>query len=332
VLYMKNTGTASAPVYVQVTGTTNPLNSVGSTYKVALVDLDADGDLDFVNSTNSSTLDYYKNIGTSTAANFSIVTGSSNPVDGITAGSPVPEFADLDNDGDKDLLVAISDGTFAYYKNTGSASAAVFTLQTGTTLDPFAAVTGGNFQYASLEDVDGDLDLDLTIGTGTEGFFYYRNTGTTSAPAFTARTGTNNPFDAIPVSYSQYYGPDYMDVDGDGDMDLFVAKHDGTVDLYENLRLNNTTGIFAPTTASFNGTINAFPNPVKDVLNFTLSDGIGSTIGVSVLNMEGTTLLNDSFENTGSAESINVSSLNNGIYMLKLNAENKTSVVRFIKQ
>ncbi len=50
ILYYKNTGTASAPVYAQQSGAANPFNGmdVGSDSSPALVDLDGDGDLDMV--------------------------------------------------------------------------------------------------------------------------------------------------------------------------------------------------------------------------------------------------------------------------------------------
>ena len=54
-----------------------------------------------------------------------------------------------------------------------------------------------------LVDLEGDGDPDLVIGNNTGLLHYFENTGTSSSPDFTERTGTDNPLDGISVgSYS----------------------------------------------------------------------------------------------------------------------------------
>jgi hypothetical protein len=447
-LYFKNNGPASAPVYVNVTGTYSPLNvTSGYTFTApAFSDIDGDGDLDLMLGSRYGIFTYYQNTGNSTAPVYTMQTGTNNPMNAqSTVNFSTPVFVDLDNDGDKDLVSGSYTGGMYYFMNTGTVSAPVFTMQTGTN-NPVEITSSYTLWTPTFVNFDGDADMDMVVGTYLGGMLYFANTGTSSAPVFTAKTGTNNPFAAIT---NNGVAPAFDDIDGDTDLDLFVGLGAGTVTLYENTTLNLPTvgasnlGFTSVTTTSFTinwtngdgsdrlvlikqgsavdqnpanatgysasagygsgselgtgnyavyngtgnsvtvtgltpntiyyvkiyefdgtgstteydisdgltgsqttnavsaglasspvfrGTLAAYPNPVKDVLNFSLKDGIGSSMKVSVLNMAGSEILSQNFDNNGSVMSINVSELDNGMYMLRLSSDSKVSVVKFVKQ
>ncbi|MCA9096171.1 MAG: VCBS repeat-containing protein, partial [Planctomycetaceae bacterium] len=193
--YFKNTGTAIAPVYAKQTGANNPLDGVylGFTTAPALGDLDGDGDLDLIVGNLDGQFTYYKNTGSAISPVFVSQTGSNNPLDGFDVGTDsAPTLGDLDGDGDLDLIVGNLDGTFKYYKNTGTAKAPVLVDQTGSD-NPLNGVDVGDWSTPALGDVDGDGDLDLVVGEQDGTFIYYKNTGTATAPVFVSQTGSNNP-------------------------------------------------------------------------------------------------------------------------------------------
>ena len=74
---------------------------------------------------------YFENTGTAASSGLHRAHGRANPLDGQGRRYSTPSLADLDRDGDLDLVAGESLGTFAYYENTGGATSPVFTLRTG---------------------------------------------------------------------------------------------------------------------------------------------------------------------------------------------------------
>lgn len=117
--YFQNTGTASAAAFAAPT--TNPfgLATGAAGYTTAtFVDLDADGDKDLFSSAGNS-FDYYQNTGTASAPAFGTVMSLPFSLTIIGANNGATNsFADLDNDGDLDMISGISLGDIIYYQNT----------------------------------------------------------------------------------------------------------------------------------------------------------------------------------------------------------------------
>jgi uncharacterized protein (DUF2141 family) len=280
--YFENTGTASAPVFTARTGAANPFNGVdvGTTSTPTFADLDGDGDLDAVVGEFYGTLRYFENTGTASAPVFTARTGTANPFNGVDEGfSSTPTFADLDGDGDLDALVGGYNNTLRYFENTGTASAAVWTARTGAAV-PFNGIYIAS-PAATFADLDGDGDLDALVGAYNGGLFYVENTGTTSAPVFTLRTGTANPFNGVDVGYLA--APTFADLDGDGDLDILVGEYDGVLNYVENTTIRGQaitvvvtpeadapalTGLAASVTFGEN-TVNATPQLLDSEVVFT---------------------------------------------------------------
>ncbi|MDJ0609183.1 MAG: cadherin domain-containing protein [Kiloniellales bacterium] len=165
-------------------------------------------------------------------ANFTEQTGSDNPFDGIDIGTrSTPTFADIDGDGDLDAFIGEDNGTINYYENTGTSSSPTFTQQTGGS-NPFDGVDIGARSTPVFADIDGDGDLDAFIGESSGNINYYENTGDSSSPAFTQKTGGSNPLDGVDIGARS--APTFVDIDGDGDLDAFIGEYDGNINYYEN--------------------------------------------------------------------------------------------------
>ena len=90
-----------------------------------------------------------------------------------------------------------------------------YTQLTGTA-NPFNGIDVGNYSAPTLADIDGDGDLDAIVGAGDGTLKYYKNTGSSTAPVYTAQTGTANPFNGIDIG--SYNTPTFADIDGDGSL------------------------------------------------------------------------------------------------------------------
>ena len=146
---------------------------------------------------------------------------------GLAVGSlPVPTLADLDDDGDADLVVGLSeDGGLKFYPNLGTPAAAVFTEASSQIW-----FDAGLYAYPWLGDLDGDLDVDLLVGRDAHGFLYYRNVGTPAAWQWQA----DNAVFAGLGNATYWNSPCLVDLSGDGRLDLVYGTDAGPLQYYVN--------------------------------------------------------------------------------------------------
>jgi serralysin len=251
----RNTGSATAPAFTELTGSANPLPFFGSENGApSFVDLDGDGRLDLVAGGYFGTLRAFRNTGSAAAPAFTALTDSANPFNGIDVGNrSTPSFVDLDGDGRLDLVSGASDGTLRAWRNTGSAGASAFTELTGSA-NPFNGIDVGDRSTPSFVDLNGDGRLDLVSGNYSGTLRAWRNTGSAGAPAFTELTSSANPFRGINVGSSST--PSFIDLDGDGRLDLVSGASNGTLLAWRNttplpsITVSVTTQNDAPSIAS----------------------------------------------------------------------------------
>jgi hypothetical protein len=142
-------------------------------------------------------------------------------------------FDDIDNDGDKDLLITGKGGPVktTLYLNDGSGN---FTEATGTA---FVNVYGGAVGFAHVNN-DNFIDLYITGSTGggtrTSNLYINNGNGTFSI--------TTSPF---PISNGGSFA--FEDIDNDNDRDVIITGITGSVSGvgFTKLYTNNGSGIFS---------------------------------------------------------------------------------------
>lgn len=187
----------------------------------AFADLDGDGDLDALIGKWNKEIAYFRNDGSASAYQFVEV----NPVyEALSRGqNSTPALVDIDGDGDLDLFVGEASGSLNYYENTGSATSPKFELVSDTYLD----IDTGRRSFPSFTDIDLDGDFDMVLGTELEGLTLYLNEGNAQTPKFVLDGRMKIQVQAISA-------PEFADIDGDGDEDLFVGGASGGIFFFRN--------------------------------------------------------------------------------------------------
>ena len=214
-----------------------------------LFDADNDGKKDLIvghlgyytNSTNKSRLAYYRNIGSATAPSFSLITKDYQSLSTYNIFSMAPTFGDLDNDGDKDLIIGDNNGKLHYFKNTASiGSPAVFTNH----ISSYQSIDVGNFAYPQLYDLNKNGTLDLVIGSINGKLSYYSNIGTVSSPLFSLQTSFLGGVDVRQTSIGSITGYSMPFLyNNAGVTKLLVGSEIGNIYSYDNID-GNLVGTF----------------------------------------------------------------------------------------
>lgn len=190
-------------------------------------DIDNDGDQDlflvsYDNTSYSQYLSFFENVGTPESPSFVGDAPAINPFNVQWPGYVTTiVFADLDDDGDQDLILGSYDyynsGIF-YMENTGTPEFANFGP---VQYNPFGIANSGSITVPAVVDMDGDGDLDLISGDIYGVIKYFENTGTPQAPAFAPVT--DNPFGLTVNAFLVF--PNFADMDNDGDQDFLYMGY-----------------------------------------------------------------------------------------------------------
>ena len=239
--------------------------STDNTLFPVLIDLDEDGDFDFVSHINdgSNKIAWYEN------------DGSENFTQNIIANDYGAQLAvaDLDEDGDYDVIGAdYTNGHINWYENNGSESFTKNTIDNSDMTNAWDIKVG---------DVDGDGDLDVVgmastnNSTADDKIVLYRNNGSEAFTEFVVDDDLNRP-----------YKFRMTDIDNDGDLDMMVGSRDeDKVIWYENVDGGYILGLSLSGTPSGAETVTVSP------ASSAIFDVAGNAASTSQSNNTGT--LND---------------------------------------
>lgn len=153
----------------------------------------------------------------------------------------IPTLADLDGDGDPDLLLGNAWGNLLYFKNIAtSGQPADFVLAN----ENYQSINIGSYSAPQLFDLTGNGLPDLVVGKRNGTITFYQNTGTLDNPVFTFVTDSLGGVNVRNPNLSIYgHCIPHFFRDNNGKTHLFAGSEFGEVYYYSGID-NNLEGQF----------------------------------------------------------------------------------------
>ena len=230
-----NRGNATTPVFHRAYGVFPKV--VATNLRATFYDWDNDGDYDAVLSTRYDGIIALENIGNRTHPRFAAYSEVDDPLqDILTTSRLTAELHDFNQDGLVDIIVSQKiAGDFRrlfLWLNVGSATSPKFEA-TDPSQGPLygldiIADSADAFKFVNLH----GRGYDLVVSDAQGGL-----TMLSSQPKVTQNLalllGPANPFDVIETPFARS-APSLVDIDGDGDLDMFLGDEKAVVSFYRN--------------------------------------------------------------------------------------------------
>ncbi len=327
-------------------------NTADGPYRVISADIDGDGDMDIISGSDNTGIAWYEN----TDGNGSF--GPSRVIIFAAPNSRSITTADIDNDDDMDVVGSTSGSvTVAWYENLdglGNFGSQQTITTNGLSVEPIFTI-----------DIDGDGDIDLIAATGgadkvswyenLDGLGNFGNENIISDNLIGAHSiystdidndGDNDilatgggAFDGEIVWFENLDGMGSFgskkiistehqfprsviaaDIDNDGDMDVIASsQNDDKIAWYENLTILGVE-------ENQIDTIKIYPNPTDGLLY--IDANTKSVIGTTVFDILDKKVL----QQTGNIQQVDISTLESGMYFLRIVTDRGEIVQKIIKE
>lgn len=316
VLY-ENTGTANSPEfrltsrnYAALTNAFNPA-ILGMT--PAFGDMDGDGDQDLMIGDADGKLHYVQNTAPSgQVANFPNVTVQYFNID--IGQFATPSLADIDRDGDLDLIVGEITGNLNFFENTGTAQVAVFSnipnTETWGNVDTEPICCTG-FSVPFIFENPQTNRFDMIVGSEKGDLFYYKDFESELGGTFTLDQGNFGE-----MKEGQRTAIVGGDLNGDNVWEWMVGNVRGGIGFYSGNGLVSTDADpLVPMTSDWS----VFPNPSANLFNIKVEQHLANgTMSISLLNLQGQELLAQTNLAAAKGTTLDLSSFAPGIYFLRM--------------
>lgn len=274
-------------------------------------DFDNDGNTDVLaKSINDDNISWYKNL--DGLGNF----GTKQVISFLVFGTnPYFDIADIDNDGDLDILTASDDDSdIAWYENIGEERQFSYSKM----------ISSSSTNYASLADIDNDGDLDVVYEYGPNNAIrWVENIDGKGTFESSGGTVSDEPGDSSITNFITNFFVKDMDFDGDIDVVSLKNKEDKLI-YTENLKLNTLSVV------NYNSDdFSVYPIPSNNFITIKSSAPINE---ITIYNIAGRELKKVKLKEFKEEYQINIAMLSQGIYFAEMKSSGKKTSIKFLKK
>lgn len=226
---MLDIGLYSMPVFADMNGDGLPDLIIGNV-----------GHKEFNPELSGARLHYYENIGEEGEPAFTLIDDDFAGAAQLQLRSIHPAIADMDGDGDLDLLVGDETGHIHFFKNQGHSSV----YQFGAIVPNFESIDVGGTAHPQCYDLNNDQRMDLVIGDAYGRVQFYENTGTTTVPDFTSSPTIENLGEINVFGSNDGHSTPWFTRGIDSTGGLYMLMGTGTGEIYTYGPITNLSGAF----------------------------------------------------------------------------------------
>jgi len=316
IAYYKNTGTEQKPQFQLWNDDFGELSSLLKTgFSPTFGDLDGDGDTDMLVGYDAGRLIFVEN------QDNEFEVADTNYLNIDVGDFSTPQLFDLDKDGATDLVIGEQGGNINYYRNQGTNTDPDFVFVTDSlgkvrVTDipiPFYGYSVPWF-FRDQSDV-----THLVVGSEDGLIFYYTNIDGNLEGTFNKSDGLADLLDTTDVSFVRGIrtAATIADISNDGKLEMIAGNYSGGLE-YFNGTAEVSPGISEKIKTGKNH-LKIFPNPAQTQISFRLNNEKNNIHSATITNINGQIVLdNINLSKQNQIFTIDISRLNNGVYILKV--------------
>jgi len=319
IAYYQNIGTPASPQLLLVDQDFLNLatSNQGLRLLPAMGDLNADGKPELLLGKDNGQIAYFENTSTGTNPAFQLQTSALTDNNNVVIQVPLfsaPQLFDYDNDGLLDLMIGHKGGTIHYYRNTGSAMAPIFSLQT-TQLGGVSVQSNGPDGYAIPHFFKYQDTTYLMVGALDGRIHFYDSIASGASTNFHERSPN---FLGLSAQIGAYAAAAIANLDNDAHLELYVGQDLGGVFLLENEPGSDLSA--APLEVA---PLQVYPNPTNGTL---ILKGVQGLCSGALISLSGQVVL--CFSDLKNQEQLDISSAAEGTYILRLSNGQSSLVIK----